>query len=86
VHVWTVHATLADEVRPTQAIHRNEKVACAYAAELSGDDSVLAAQYLGDVGVVDVGVVGSSAPTGVCGDSRPGAVSPPRPAAWREAT
>ncbi|MDT7586426.1 MAG: hypothetical protein QOE32_3976, partial [Pseudonocardiales bacterium] len=28
VNVWTVHATLAEEVRPTQAIYRDEKAAC----------------------------------------------------------
>jgi hypothetical protein len=46
VKVWTVHATLAEEVRPTQAIYRDEKAACNYAAALSRDDGVLAASVV----------------------------------------
>jgi hypothetical protein len=46
VNVWTVHATLAEEVRPTQAIYREEKAACNYAAALSRDDGVLAASVV----------------------------------------
>ncbi|HEY1967682.1 MAG TPA: hypothetical protein VGH89_07020 [Pseudonocardia sp.] len=43
MNVFTVHATLADETRPTHAIFPDEAHACAYAAELSRDDEVLAA-------------------------------------------
>jgi hypothetical protein len=46
VNVWTVHATLAEEIRPTQAIYRDEKAACNYAAALSRDDGVLAASVV----------------------------------------
>jgi hypothetical protein len=42
MNIWTVHATLADEVRPTQAIYGDEKGACAYAAALSRDEGLLA--------------------------------------------
>ncbi|WP_445189272.1 hypothetical protein ACTXG6_19795 [Pseudonocardia sp. Cha107L01] len=46
MNVWTVHATLAEEVRPTQAIYRDEKAACNDAAALSRDDGVLAASVV----------------------------------------
>ena len=42
--VWAVHATLANEVRPTQAIVNDERAA--YASELSGDSEVLAASVI----------------------------------------
>jgi uncharacterized protein YfdQ (DUF2303 family) len=42
-HVWAVHAVMADEVRPTQALFADEARALAYAAQVSTDDEVLAA-------------------------------------------
>ncbi|HEX4226381.1 MAG TPA: hypothetical protein VHZ97_28725 [Pseudonocardiaceae bacterium] len=51
---FTVHVTLAGEIRPTQAVFRDEEQACAYAAAASGDDEVLTASVvrfsLGELG------------------------------------
>lgn len=53
-HVWAVHITLANEVRPTEAIFTTEREASAHAATLSQDTGVLAASVvrfvLGEVG------------------------------------
>jgi hypothetical protein len=46
MNVFTVHATLANEVRPTQAIFTDQDAACGYAAAVSGDDEVLAASVV----------------------------------------
>jgi hypothetical protein len=45
-HVWAVHAVLADEVRPTQALFADEGRALGYAAQVSNDDEVLAASVV----------------------------------------
>jgi hypothetical protein len=45
--VFTVHVTLESEVRPTQAVFLEEHRACAYAADVSRDDEVLAASVVG---------------------------------------
>ncbi len=44
--VFAVHATLANEVRPTQAIFTAENEACSYAEAVSRDDGVLAASVV----------------------------------------
>jgi hypothetical protein len=45
-YVWTVHITLANEVRPTEAVFRRENSACARAREMSKDTEVLAASVV----------------------------------------
>lgn len=41
--VWTVHATLPNEVRPTEAVFGQERAACTHARLVSEDPGVLAA-------------------------------------------
>jgi hypothetical protein len=44
--VWAVHATLQDEVRPTEVIFTDEETACAHARAMSKDTEVLAASVV----------------------------------------
>jgi hypothetical protein len=46
VTVWTVHATLAAEVRPTEAVFGNWRAAFEHAKALSRDSGVLAASVV----------------------------------------
>jgi hypothetical protein len=46
VTVWTVHATLAAEVRPTEAVFSNWPAALDHATALSRDPGVLAASVV----------------------------------------
>jgi hypothetical protein len=44
--VWTVHVTLVDEVRPTEAVFGREQAACTHARAMSKDTGVLAASVV----------------------------------------
>ena len=44
--VWAVHVTLANEVRPTDAVFGREQAACSHAREMSKDTEVLAASVV----------------------------------------
>ena len=45
-YVWTVHSTLPNEVRPTDAVFRTEEAACTHARAMSKDVEVLAASVV----------------------------------------
>jgi hypothetical protein len=45
-YVWTVHVTLPDEVRPTDAVFRTEEAACTHARAMSKDTGTLAASVV----------------------------------------
>jgi hypothetical protein len=44
--VWTVHVTLPDEIRPTDAVFGTEQAACTRARQMSKDAEILAASVV----------------------------------------